>query len=194
MTGRLAAHIEAMGAHVLEHVAVADWRARERDCQRPEIAFEAEIGHHGRDDAGLGEAAVGLPALRDHRQQLIAIDDAPALVGDEHAVAVAVERDADVGAHFLHFLAKRRGLGRAAFAIDVEAVGLDPERDHLGAQFPQRLRRQRGRPRRWRNRPPRAGPRATGCAAACAWRTRRSGPARRRCAWRDRDPRSSPAS
>src|SRR5215813_11808708 len=80
-----------MGTHVLEHVTVADRRARERDRQGPEIAFEAEIGHHGGDHAGLGETAVGLPALRDHRQQLIAVDDAPALVGDEHAVAVAVE-------------------------------------------------------------------------------------------------------
>src|SRR5262249_42291765 len=79
VAGRLAAHVEAMGAHVLEHVAVADRRARERECQAPEIAFEAEIGHHGRHHAGLGEAAVRLPALRDHRQQLIAIDDAPAL-------------------------------------------------------------------------------------------------------------------
>ena len=67
-----------------------------------EIALEAEIGHHGRDDAGLREAAVGLPAFRDHRQQLVAVDDVAALVDDEHAVGVAVERDADIGAHLAH--------------------------------------------------------------------------------------------
>ena len=98
---RLAADIVAVRAHVLEHVAVADRRAHERNAQIAEIALEAEIGHHGRDDAGLGETAVGLPAFGDHRQQLVAVDDAPALVDDEHAVGVAVERDADIGAHFL---------------------------------------------------------------------------------------------
>ena len=90
-----------------------------------QIALEPEIGHHGRDDAGPGEAAVVLPALGDHRQELVAVDDAAALVDDQHAVGVAVERDADIGAHLLDLLAKRGGLGRAAFVIDVEAVGLD---------------------------------------------------------------------
>ena len=65
-----------------------------------EIAFEAEIGHHRGDDAGLGEPAVLFPAFRDHGQQLVAVDDVAALVDDEHAVGVAVERDADIGAHF----------------------------------------------------------------------------------------------
>jgi hypothetical protein len=80
-------------------------------------------------------------AFRDHRQQLVAVDDAPALVDDEHAVGIAIQRDADIGAHFLHLLAKRRGLGRAAFVVDIEAVGLDPHGDHLGVELPQRLRR-----------------------------------------------------
>src|SRR5436190_20466922 len=137
---RLAPDVEAVRTHVFEHVAVADRRARERHLQLPEITLEPEIGHDGRDDARLGQAAVRLPALRDHRQQLVAIDDVPALVDDEHAVAITVERDADIRAHFLHLAAKRGGLGRAAFAIDVEAVGVDPERDHLGPQFPQCLR------------------------------------------------------
>ena len=57
-----------------------------------------------------------------------------------HAVGVAVERDADVGAHLRDLGAERLRRGRAAFAVDVEAVGLDPDRDHVGAELPQRLR------------------------------------------------------
>ena len=89
---------------------------------------------------GLRQAAVGLEALRDHRQQLVAVDDMAVLVGDDHAVGVAVERDADVGAHLAHLAAELLRRGRAAVAVDVEAVGLDADRDHLGAELPQRLR------------------------------------------------------
>ena len=193
MARRLAADVVAMVAHLLEHVAVADRCADERDSEIAEIALEAEIGHHGCDDARFREAAVGLPAFRDHRQQLVAVDDVPALVDDEHAVGIAIQRDADIGAHFLHLLAKRRGLGRAAFVVDVEAVGLDPHRDHLGVELPQRLRRH-------------AIAGAVGAVhdhaqpverkvarQACAWRIRYSDPARRRCVWRGRGRCSWPA-
>jgi hypothetical protein len=50
------------------------------------------------------------------------------------------------------------GRGRAAFLVDVEAVRLDADRDHLGAEFPQRLGRDLVGRRRWRNRRRRAGP------------------------------------
>ena len=72
------------------------------------MPLEAEIRHHGRDHAGLGQPAVLLPALGDHGQQLIAVDDVALLVDDHHAVGVAVERDADVGAHLAHLAARAR--------------------------------------------------------------------------------------
>ena len=63
------------------------------------------------------------------------------LVDDDHAVGVAVERDADVGAHLAHLLRQRLGRGRADVVIDVEAVRLDADLDHFGAELPQRLGR-----------------------------------------------------
>ena len=63
-----------------------------------------------------------------------------ALVSDQNAVGIAVERDADVGAHLAHLAAQFLRRRRAAVAVDVEAVGLDTNRDHLGAQLPERLR------------------------------------------------------
>ena len=86
---------------------------------------------------GWVEASVRLPALRDDRHQLVAVDDMAFFVDDQHAVGVAVERDADIGAHFAHFGGERFGRGRADVAVDVEAVGLDADREHLGAEFPQ---------------------------------------------------------
>ena len=63
-----------------------------------------------------------------------------ALVDQDDAIGVAVERDADVGAHLAHLLGQRFRRGRAAFLVDVEAVGFDADRDDVGAQFPQRFR------------------------------------------------------
>ena len=140
MAGRLAAEIVAAAQHLLEHIAVADRRAHEFDAQAVEETLEPEIRHHGGDDARLGKPAVFLPALRDHREQLVAVDQMAALVDQDDAVGVAVERDADVGAHFAHLAAQRFRRGRAAFLVDVESVGLDADGDHVGAQFPQRFR------------------------------------------------------
>jgi hypothetical protein len=58
-----------------------------------EEALEAQIGHHGGDHAGLAKPAVFLPALRDHREQLVAVDDMAALVDQDDPVGVAIERE-----------------------------------------------------------------------------------------------------
>ena len=134
----LAADVEAVLAHIFEHVAVADRRARQRKPQAGEVALQPEIGHDGGDDPGFAQPAVAQPAFGDDRHQLVAVDQMAFLVGDDDAVAVAVERDADIRAHFPHLLAQRLGGDRSAFLVDVEAVGLDPDRDHLGAELPQR--------------------------------------------------------
>ena len=56
-------------------------------------------------------------------------------------VGVAVERDADIGAHLAHLGGKRGRRGRADVVVDVEAVRLDADGDRLGAELLQRQRR-----------------------------------------------------
>ena len=90
---------------------------------------------------GLARASVRLPAFGDHGENLVAVDDMALLVDDDHAIGVAVERDADVGAHFPHFLGERFGSGRTDVEVDVNAVRFDADLDHLGAELPQGLRR-----------------------------------------------------
>ena len=82
----------------------------------------------GRDDAGLREPAVLLPGAGDHGHELVAVDHLALLVDDEDAVGVAVERDADIGAHLAHLADQRLRRGRADVAIDVEAVRIDADR------------------------------------------------------------------
>ena len=59
-----------------------------------------------------------------------------ALVGDHDAIGVAVERNADIGAHFADLSAHCFRRGRAAVAIDVETVRFDADRNHVGAKLP----------------------------------------------------------
>ena len=141
VAGLLAAEIVAVGAHALEHVAVADRRAHEAELALVEIALEAEVGHHRGDDAAADQPAVLRPAIGDGRHELVAVDHLAVLADQHDAVGVAIERDADVGAvHHDTFLQHLR-MGRAALGVDVEAVGRHRHRDHLGAQLPQHRRR-----------------------------------------------------
>src|SRR5262249_54421837 len=140
MAGLLAADVEAVLAHVLEDVAIADWRALERQTKAAQMALKPEIGHDGPDHAGLSKTAILLEAFRDHGQELVTVDDMAALVGDQNAGGIAVAPDAGVTAHLAHLAAQSLRRGRAAVAVDVEPVGLDANRDHLGAELPERLR------------------------------------------------------
>lgn len=87
------------------------------------------------------EPAILKPGARDHRHQLVAVDDLALLVDDQHAVGVAVERDSDIGAQLPDLRHERRRMGRADIAVDVEPVGLVADGDDLGAELPEGFRR-----------------------------------------------------
>src|SRR3982075_1801390 len=140
VTGGFAAEIVAAAQHLFEYIAVADRRAHEFDALAFEEAFQSEIRHHGCYDTWLGEATVFLPALRDHREQLVAIDQVSAFIDENDAVGVAIERDANVGAHFANLAAQRLRRGGSAFLVDIESVRVDADSDNIGAQLPQRFR------------------------------------------------------
>ena len=63
-----------------------------------------------------------------------------ALIDQDDAIGVAIERNADIGAHFAHLAAQRFRRGRPAILVDVESVRFDADRNHVGAQLPQRFR------------------------------------------------------
>ena len=90
---------------------------------------------------------------RGEREQLVAVDDRAGAVDGEHAVAVAVEREADVVA--VEPLGERLDVGRADAVVDVAPVGLVGDDGHVGAEAAEDLRARRGTSRRSRSR---AGP------------------------------------
>ena len=127
--------------HLLQHIAVAHRRARQGQIQGLEITVQPGIGHHRADHAAALELVALRPAFGDQGQDLVAVDDAAMLVGHHHPVGVAVQRDAEIGAHFAHLGAHGLGRGRAAIQIDVGAVGRDAHGHDVGAQFPQHFGR-----------------------------------------------------
>ncbi len=80
------------------------------------------------------------PGGGDQRHDLVAVDDLTLLVADHQPVGVAVDRDADVGAVLAHGRADGGRIGGAALVVDVEAVRIDANRDHLRAELVQRRR------------------------------------------------------
>ena len=88
--GLLAAEQRALPPERLEHVAVADVGGVDADPALVHQAVEAEVRHHGDRDRLDAEVE------REHGDDLVAVDRLAALVDGEHAVAVAVEGDAEV--------------------------------------------------------------------------------------------------
>src|SRR5262249_55788031 len=128
-----------MLAHVLHDVAVADGGAHQRQTDLTQVALEPQVGHDGCDNAISCQSAAPVPALGNDGHDLIAVDDAALLVDDHDPVGVAVERHTNVGAHLAHLLAYRLRGGGTALEVDVVAVWLNPDLDHLGTELPQRV-------------------------------------------------------
>ena len=102
MAGLLAAEVFLLCPHGFRDVAVPDLGAAEGQAEAGKEALQAEIGHDGGDDAAAGEAAGKMHVARDQAEDLVAVDDFAAFIGEDDAVGIAVERDADIGAMFQH--------------------------------------------------------------------------------------------
>ena len=81
-----------------------------------------------------------MPVLGKHIKKLIAIDQSAVAVDHLHAIAVAVERDAEIGAGFDDRAHERLRPGRADVAIDVETVGPSADRFDIRAELGEHFR------------------------------------------------------
>ena len=122
--------------HLLDDVPVADGRAQERHAAFLEGLLEPPVRHDGPDD-GLGALAFALHLVRPQVEDVVPVEEGPGVVGDDDAVGVAVERDAEVGAGDAHGIAHLSGVERAAGLVDVLSVRIDVSRDHGRAGGPE---------------------------------------------------------
>ena len=135
MPGLLATQVVSPLDHLLDHVTVADGGLDHLAADALHGDVEPHVAHHG------GHQGVVLQGpLLDHfrgadRHDPVAVHHVAVLVHEDDPIRVAVQGDTEIGAVLLDRLAHHLGVQRAALGVDVGAVGLDPDRDHLGAQF-----------------------------------------------------------
>jgi len=141
MAGRLAADIHALCAHFLDHIAIADLGAFKRKALAGEKFLQAKIGHHCGYDAAAFQRVALFPGPRDQRQNLVAIDDAPFFVANNHAVCIAIEGNADIGAIFQHSSLQVLRRGGADIVVDVETIRFNADGFHFRTKLPQNRRR-----------------------------------------------------
>ena len=110
----LAAEREVAPLELVEHVPVADGHLDELDVVAVEATPQPEVRHHGRDDGVAAQLVALLQVERAHRHDLVAVDEAAALVDRDDAVAVAVERESGVGTRRDDRLLELGRVGRAA--------------------------------------------------------------------------------
>src|SRR5919197_1997277 len=128
----LPAQQPALAVERLEDVAVADVGRDHADAVLFGEPVQAEIRHHG------DGHELDLEVEHQDREDLVAVDDLAARVDREHPVAVAVERDPEVGPGARNSLLQGSEVRGAVADVDVRAVGVRPNGGDLGAELLER--------------------------------------------------------
>src|SRR5579862_58026 len=140
MTGVLASELPALLDELLQYIAIADLRAQQSNPGLRQRLLQAQVAHE-RANHTAGEHAAPLVIARDNVQELIAIVETAFAVGHHQTVAVAVERDAEVGTVCAHLLREVNRVRRADAFVDVDAVGLVADGDDVRAKLVKHGRR-----------------------------------------------------
>src|SRR5205807_4438110 len=122
VAGLLAAEVGADPLHLLVDIAVADLGLDDPDAGGGQRLIEPEVCHHrGDDDATLEAAGAGEVTGAD-RESEVPVADRARRVDRDQPIAVAVEREADVGARGSYPGDESFRVHGAAAAVDVRAV------------------------------------------------------------------------
>ena len=109
------------------------------DISRCERMLETEVAHHRADHRTL-ELALVLAGRRQDEQQLVAVDEVALLVGHQDPIAIAVQRNADVGPDRRYGQFEQFRVCRTAIVVDIATVRRATDGNDLGAQVGQRPR------------------------------------------------------
>ena len=143
----LAAERQPAIEHLLHHVLVADRRAHQLDARAACSASSSPMLLITVATIALAlQPPFGLQLPAAHQQHGVAVDDLPAVIDEDRAIAVAVERHAHLAAALDHRPRQQLGMRRPALQVDVAAVGLIA--DHLDVEAHAAEQRRRHRRRR----------------------------------------------
>ena len=115
--GLLAAEYAALTPERLEHVPVSHVRRHDAHASLVHEPVEPEVRHLGHGDE------VDAEMEGEHGEDRVAVELVPGRIHRQHAIAVAVEGDAEVEAALAHRADEEREIGRAAAGVDVRPVG-----------------------------------------------------------------------
>ncbi|MCY1392926.1 hypothetical protein D9M71_78100 [compost metagenome] len=116
------------------YVTVANLGAHKRNRQLVQGQLQAQVTHQGTHHAAL-QLATLMQVASDNEQQLVAIDNGAGVIDHQHPVAVAIKGDAQVGMPDQHRSLQGLDMGRTAFFVDVQAIGLSRQYGDIGTQF-----------------------------------------------------------
>ena len=142
MAGLLATEHEVAALELVEDVAIADRRTHELDAVRIERSLQSKVGHHGGNHCVTAQQPAVVKIDRGDGEHLIAVDQLALLVDCDHAIGVAVERQADLCPRGGHRGAELLGVRGTARVVDVRAVGCSVQ--HLDVGTDRAERRGRG--------------------------------------------------
>ena len=135
--GRFSAQRVSPATHGFDYVAVAHASADECAAQPAQRDLQPQVAHLRGDDRPFGQAAGFDTVSGGDRQDGVPVGDRAGLVDQNGAVGVAVQADAELGAVFADQPLHVVRVQRPAVAVDVPAVRLDADRNHVRAQFGQ---------------------------------------------------------
>ena len=141
MSALLAAEVEAVLEHFVNHVLVADGGADHFSTGGFYRGLESGVAHHGRHQSFFGQSFLREHVERGDGHDVVAVNQFSIFVAEQNAVGVAIVRDADVRLMFGDVVAHLRRVHRAAILVDVRAVGAMAVDDHFRAEFVQHGRR-----------------------------------------------------
>ena len=98
---------------------------------------QTRVAHDGGDQGFFLQRSFGEHLQSANRHHIVAVNQLAGLVTEQHAVGIAVMGDAQVRAVFPDLLAHLLRVHRAAFLVDVHAVGLIAVHENLGAKLAQ---------------------------------------------------------
>ena len=133
MARLLAAQDITLLHHALQHVPVAYVGALHLQAVLFGKHMQAQVGHDRGHHRITGQLALALQIQTAGGHHLVAVNEHTVLVHGQAPVGVTVEGDADVVAARLYHGSQRIHVGRTAFIVDVDAVGVGI--DNVGTQL-----------------------------------------------------------
>ena len=140
MAAGFAANQPTALVELFQHIAVAHFGAAEINALLFQSNFHRHIGHHCTHHAADFHAFVRA-CFGNHINQAVAVIHFAIAVNHHQTVAIAIQGNAVIGFILQHSRLQSFRMGRTTFLIDVVAVWLITDTDHLRAQLVEYFRR-----------------------------------------------------